>query len=66
MLNDSQTEAIEQADAYLNNAVLPTYSQMTTALNELAAYVRHGASPEAIAASAARAIQIVNQACHGA
>lgn len=36
-LNPAQTEAVAQADAYLNNAVLPVYSSMDAALRNILA-----------------------------
>lgn len=34
--SDAQLEAVAQADAYLNNAGLPTYSQLRSALEVIA------------------------------
>lgn len=61
-LSAAAQEAIEIADAQVNNFGLPTYTQLQAALNELATYVQHGASADAIKASAERARQLANPA----
>lgn len=42
-LNDSQIEAVAQADAYLNNAVLPTYTDIAGRLHTLNAVLKEQA-----------------------
>lgn len=38
-LNASQLEAVAAADAHLNNAAMPTYSDMARGLDELCAWL---------------------------
>ena len=42
-LTAHEVEAIAQADAYLNNINLPTYTEMRDALNALSVQVLHAA-----------------------
>ena len=40
-LNASQVEAVSVADAHLNNAAMPTYSDMARGLDELCAWLEN-------------------------
>lgn len=40
-MNEAQTHAIAQADAELNNAALPTYTELTALLGQLKTALKH-------------------------
>jgi hypothetical protein len=56
-MNAHQVEAVAQADAYTNNAALPTYSELLSVLEEMyAAFGNCGSPRQQAAADAVQAV----------